>query len=126
MSDLFTHGYAVVIGMGADLPVTITDAQGVATLLRDPSRCAYPSEQLQLLTGPDARRGDVLKALDQLTIQVKADPDATAVVYFSGTAPRRPATTSCPMATTLRTCPVRRSLARSSPISCAPSRPASC
>ncbi len=36
MSDLFTHGHALVIGMGADLPVTITDAQGIAALLRDP------------------------------------------------------------------------------------------
>jgi hypothetical protein len=84
MPDFFTHGHALVIGMGADLPVTITDAQGVAAFLRDPSRCAYPSEQVQLLTGPGARRGDVLGALDKLAAQVKADPDATAVVYFSG------------------------------------------
>jgi len=84
MSDLFTHGYAVVIGMGADLPVTITDAQGVAALVRDPARCACPPEKLQLLTGPGARRADVLQALDKLAEQVKADPDATAVVYFSG------------------------------------------
>ena len=84
MSDLFTHGYGLVIGMGADLPVTIDDAQGVAALLRDPGRCAYPPDQVQLLTGPGARRGDVLTALDQLATQVKADPDATAVVYFSG------------------------------------------
>ena len=84
MSDRFTHSHALVIGMGADLPVTITDAQGVATLLRDPSRCAYPSEQVQLLTGPGARRADVLQALDKLAVQVKADPDATAVVCFSG------------------------------------------
>jgi hypothetical protein len=84
VSDLFTHGHALVIGMGADLPVTVTDAQGVASLLRDSARCAYPSEQVQLLTGPTARRGDVLQALDRLAEQVKADPDATAVVYFSG------------------------------------------
>ena len=84
MTDRFTHGHALVIGMGADLPVTITDAQGVAGLLCDPGRCAYPPDQVQLLTGPAARRDDVLKALDQLATQVKADPDATAVVYFSG------------------------------------------
>jgi hypothetical protein len=39
---------------------------------------------VHLLTGPDARRDLVLKALDRLAVQVKADPDATAVVYFSG------------------------------------------
>jgi hypothetical protein len=84
MTDQFTHGHAVVIGMGADLPVTITDAQGIATLLRDPARCAYPPDRVQLLTGPGACRDDVLKALDGLATQVKDDPDATAVVYFSG------------------------------------------
>lgn len=84
MSDLFTHGYALIIGMGADLPVTINDAQGVADFLRDPARCAYPPDQVQLLTGPAARRDDALAAFDQLAARVNADPDATAVVYFSG------------------------------------------
>ncbi len=84
MSDCFTHGYALVIGMGADLPGTVTDAQGVAALLADPARCAYPPDQVHLLTESSARRNDVLKALDRLAAQIKADPDATAVVYFSG------------------------------------------
>ncbi|MBM4458095.1 MAG: caspase family protein [Chloroflexi bacterium] len=70
--------------MGADLPVTITDALEVAKWLRDPARCAYPPDQVRLLTGPAACRSDVLKALDQLAAQVKADPDTTTVVYFSG------------------------------------------
>ncbi len=84
MSNLFTHGHALVIGMGADLPVTIIDAQGVADFLCEPGRCAYPPEQVELLTGPGARREAVLKGLDQLAARVKTDPDATAVVYFSG------------------------------------------
>ena len=84
MTDLFTNGHALVIGMGADLPVTVEDAKGVAALLRDPARCAYPPAQVHLLAGPDARRGDVLAALDSLTARVNADPEATAVVYFSG------------------------------------------
>jgi hypothetical protein len=84
MSNLFTHGHALVIGMGADLPMTITDAEGVAALLADPDRCAYPPDQVQLLTGPSAYRGDVLRALDQLAAQVNADSNATTVVYFSG------------------------------------------
>lgn len=84
MSHLFTHGHALVIGMGDDLPVTIRDAEGVAALLRDPGRCAYPPEQVQLLAGPDAPRGAVLLALEGLAARVQADPDATAVIYFSG------------------------------------------
>ncbi len=46
MTETFTPGYAVVIGVGADLPVTVEDAAAVADLLRDPSRCAYPAEQV--------------------------------------------------------------------------------
>lgn len=80
----FTHGHALVIGMGADLPVTVEDARGVAALLADAGRCAYPPGQVRLLTGPAARRGDVLAALDDLAMRASADPDATAVVYFSG------------------------------------------
>ena len=84
MSDSFTHGHALVIGMGADLPVTITDATGVADFLRDPARCAYPPDQVRLLTGPAARRDDLLAAFDRLAARANADPNATAVVYFSG------------------------------------------
>jgi CHASE2 domain-containing sensor protein len=37
--------YACVIGVGADLPNTVQDAQGIADILGDPERCAYPPEQ---------------------------------------------------------------------------------
>lgn len=84
MSQNFRHGYAVVIGVGADLPVTIDDAQGVADLLRDPARCAYPSGHVQLLTGENARRDHILTALDTLAEQAQADSEATMIVYFSG------------------------------------------
>jgi hypothetical protein len=56
----------VVVGVGADLPVTIADAQGIAQLLCGSARCAYPSDQVQLLTGAHARRHDILAALAQL------------------------------------------------------------
>ena len=82
MSELFTLGYAVVIGVGADLPVTVTDATAIADLLQDPARCAYPPNQVNLLVGDQARRRHVLTALGWLA-QV-AGPDATAIVYFSG------------------------------------------
>jgi uncharacterized caspase-like protein len=83
MSENF-HGYAVVIGVGADLPVTIDDARGVAELLRDPTRCAYPVDQVALLTGKDAHRENILVALEHLAKQTQTDPEATAVVFFSG------------------------------------------
>ena len=82
MFERFTRGYAVVVGVGADLPVTVEDATAVAELLRDPSRCAYPAGQVRLLTGKEASREGVLAALDWLA--GAAGVEATALVYFSG------------------------------------------
>ncbi len=75
-------GYAVIVGVGYDLPVTVQDAAAIHKLLSDPTRCAYPERQTQLLTGDAATRAQVLIALDQLA--QKAPPDSTAIVYFSG------------------------------------------
>lgn len=84
MPVLFVHGYAVVVGVGGDTPTTVHDAQGVASLLCDPTRCAYPVGQVQVLTGEHARRDDVLAALDRLAAQARRDREATAIVFFSG------------------------------------------
>jgi hypothetical protein len=82
MPEAFVQGYAVVVGVGADLPVTVDDATSVADQLRDPSRCAYPADQVRLLTGEHAHREAVLSALDWLASA--AGSDATVLVYFSG------------------------------------------
>lgn len=78
----FEQGYALVVGVGADLPNTMDDARGVAQILKDPERCAYPQDQVQVLTGEAASREAILAGLNQL-IQIP-DPDATVIVYFSG------------------------------------------
>jgi len=80
----YRRGYALVIGVGGDLPITVDDACGITQLLRDPDRCAYPGEQVHLLTGEAATRNQVLLAFDRLAQQTSADPESTAVVYFSG------------------------------------------
>jgi Caspase domain len=85
------HGHALIVGVGADLPVTADDARGVANLLQDPTRCAYPADQVKLLTGKDARRENIMTALEWLARQSQAEPDATAVVFFSGHGLERPA-----------------------------------
>ena len=82
MSQTFSQGYAVVVGVGADLPVTIDDANAIANLLGDSSRCAYPTEQVRLLTGEKARRTDILSALSWLADTTGEDD--TAIAYFSG------------------------------------------
>lgn len=79
---IFDQGYALVVGVGADLPSTIADAAGLADILVDEGRCAYPPDQVHLLTGEDATRDSILTALDDLS--KSTGDDSTVVVYFSG------------------------------------------
>jgi hypothetical protein len=81
-NELFIEGHALVIGVGADLPNTIEDARGLADIIKDPGRCAYPPKQVRLLTGPTADRLGIMAELDQLANN--CDEKATVVVYFSG------------------------------------------
>ncbi|WP_013321028.1 caspase family protein [Gloeothece verrucosa] len=82
MSELFTQGHACIIGVGGDLPNTIDDAIGLANILQDPERCAYPPEQVRLLTKEQAKRDEMLTALEQLA--QSTTPDSTVIIYFSG------------------------------------------
>ncbi|MEZ4867862.1 MAG: caspase family protein [Caldilineaceae bacterium] len=82
MSHLFDQGYALVVGVGQDLPTTVDDATALAALLRDPTRCAYPPKQVRLLTADAAHHQAVLDGLDWLA--TTASSNATALVYFSG------------------------------------------
>jgi hypothetical protein len=80
--DNFDRGYALVVGVGADLPATVDDAVGLADILRDAARCAYPPEQVQLLTGEEAAAGNIHAALE--TLARSTGPGSTVIVYFSG------------------------------------------
>ena len=82
--SLFEHGYALLIGVGADLPVTVQDATGLYDILLDARRCAYPPDQTKLVTESQATRHGILDGLDWLCAQVQDSPAATAVVFFSG------------------------------------------
>ena len=82
MSKQFNNGYALVVGVGADLPNTVDDAIGLADILKDPGRCAYPAEQVHLLTEEKADRHHILAALESLS--KSTDDQSTVVVYFSG------------------------------------------
>jgi hypothetical protein len=83
-SAVFTHGHALLIGVGADLPITVQDATALHDLLIDPHRAAYPSGQVKLLTEIAANRHEILTAFDRLAERVNATAEATAIVYFSG------------------------------------------
>jgi hypothetical protein len=82
MNDAFVQGHALLIGVGVDLPNTVDDAVGMANILMDRERCAYPGEQVHVLTSGEATRQDVLAGLDALA--QSTTPESTALVYFSG------------------------------------------
>lgn len=92
MSDLFTHGYALLIGVGNtvepgySLPVTVKDAQALKAVLTDANFCAYPNtpDHVRLLQNQGATRSAILEGLDWLKGCADADPDATIVIYYSG------------------------------------------
>lgn len=80
-SSQFSQGHALVVGAGADLPMTVTDAKQVAAVLVDERRCAYPPAQVNLLTDAAANREAIRLGLKRLADQ---GPDVTVVIYFSG------------------------------------------
>lgn len=82
MSNFFEQGHACLVGVGGDLPNTVDDAVGLANILKDPERCAYPPEQVHLLTKEQANRDGIIAALDRLA--QSATPDSTVIIYFSG------------------------------------------
>ncbi len=92
MSDRFTHGYALLVGVGESayspwsLPVTVRDAQALRAILTDPGACGYPddADHVQLLHDAGATRRAILDGLAWLAEQAAADEQATAVVYYSG------------------------------------------
>jgi small GTP-binding protein len=80
----FVHGYALVIGVGGDLPVSVQDAKALYRLFTDPKRAGYPADHVIVVTEQDATREGMLQAFDRLIELVDRDPEATVVVYFSG------------------------------------------
>jgi len=92
MSDLFTHGYALLIGVGNtvasgySLPVTVKDAQALKAVLTDANLCAYPNspDHIRLLENQGATRNAILDGLDWLKECAEVDSDATIVIYYSG------------------------------------------
>jgi hypothetical protein len=85
MTDvIFTNGYALLIGIGADLPITVKDATAIRDVLINRERAAYPPAQVTLLTETSATRQNILTAFDQIITKVNQNPDATVVIYYSG------------------------------------------
>jgi uncharacterized caspase-like protein len=92
MSQTFSHGYALLVGVGLtayspwSLPVTVKDLQAVRNVLTDPALCGYPDDDkhVRLLHDQAATRAAILDGLAWLKAQAAADMEATAVVFYSG------------------------------------------
>lgn len=82
MNETFAQAHALVIGVGADLPVTIDDAKAIAATLGDPRRCAIPTENIQVLTDMGATRSGILSALEE--IAGRSRPEDAVTIYYSG------------------------------------------
>lgn len=74
--------FAVVIGVGGDLSVTVDDANAVAAFLKDKLSFQLGPFNDTPLIESDATRRNFLNGLDWLSSV--AGPDDTAIVYFSG------------------------------------------
>jgi hypothetical protein len=92
MAQAFTHGYALLVGVGTtayspwSLPVTVNDVRAVRKVLTDPALCSYPDhgKHICLLHDQSATRSAILDGLSWLKVQAATDPEATAVVFYSG------------------------------------------
>ncbi len=81
---VFENGYALLIGVGKDLPATVNDATALRNLLINPNIAAFPEGQVQLLTEKQATRQGVLDALSKLKQQVGNNPDASVIISYAG------------------------------------------
>lgn len=90
MPKVFEHGYAVVIGVNDNnirqltLPAVEKDVTHLYNVLIHPDRCAYNPDNVRLIKGKDASGRNILDGLWWLAQKVQADPESTAVIYYSG------------------------------------------
>lgn len=77
-----SNQYALIIGVGDDLPYTIDDAKKLRDTLVDPNLVGYPEENVILRTGKEADRKGILGAFDELS--EKTNEDASILFYYSG------------------------------------------
>jgi len=80
----FLNGYALVIGVGNDLPETVNDASAIYNVLINPAKCAYLEDNVKLLTDKNATKYNIMCAMDWLIEKVKNDAASTVIIYFSG------------------------------------------
>jgi len=76
------NAYALLIGVGDDLPTTIKDATAVYNILVDDKLAGYPEENVLLITNEEADRDGILNAFDFLI--ENTDEDSSVLLFYSG------------------------------------------
>lgn len=92
MPERFEHGYALLIAVdehsvpGWALPEVKKDIAALERVLLHPQRCAYPPENLRLVSGKAATRAGIQAGLAWLKERLEQDAsaNATALIYYSG------------------------------------------
>ena len=81
MSKL-SNAYALLIGIGNDLPISVLDATALNNILIDEQYAGYPEENIILLTEKQATRAGILKAFEHLISKI--DEDSSVMLFYSG------------------------------------------
>lgn len=76
------NSYAILIGVGHDLPESVKDAQAVYDILSNSAIAGYKKENIALLTEKLAVRKNILEAFDNLI--AKTDEDSSVFLFYSG------------------------------------------
>ncbi len=81
MSKL-SNAYALLIGVGNDLPTTVLDATAIYNILVDEKLAGYPEDNIILLTEGNATREGILNGFDKLISRI--DEDSSVMLFYSG------------------------------------------
>ena len=76
------NAYALLIGVGNDLPVTVKDATAIKNILADATLAGYPPENIILLTEKEATRKGILDGFDNLISKI--NEDSSVLLFYSG------------------------------------------
>lgn len=76
--------FAIIIGVGGDLPATEKDAKAIYNILTDPNKGGYHPKNIRLLINQDSTKENVIKAFDTLINATKKMKKSTVIIYYSG------------------------------------------
>lgn len=83
-AEIMEKFFALLIGVGGDLPVTVQDAMALSQLLANPTLGGFLPENVVTLFDDEASAKNIINALDTLIQKSNTIAGATAVVYYSG------------------------------------------